>query len=108
MKIIDYLSRYDNGTFCYLTNDLVDSDGYTKIRCGMERKGNKTKKYWPYIYCDQPTRKYMTGNILDAEPFIADTEEEAKRKLVAALDKHIHRLQMLRDNIQNTNLNEAF
>jgi hypothetical protein len=99
-----HMSRYeDNQTLCYAqSNGCRNASNYETLVFGMERKGHKTKKYWPYMIARQTTGKqYWTSNILNVEPFTAETELEAKEKLLALLDKHIQDLQEIRDSINN-------
>lgn len=95
------LYRYDNQTInCAESSGCYNAANYSTLTFGIERKGYKTNKYWPYMKAVQNTRaKYWTSNFLHAEPFIADTEQEAKRKLLALLDNHISDLQKMRDSI---------
>lgn len=98
------LDRYaDSQTLCYAqSNGCYDEANYSTLIFGVERKGHKTNKYWPYMRARQTTgKKYWTSNILNVEPFTADTELEAKDKLLAILDAHIQDLKEIRDSINN-------
>lgn len=97
------LYRYDNQSIsCVESSGCYNAANYSTLTFGMERKGRKINKYWTYMKAVQSTgAKYWTKNFLHVEPFTADTELEAKDKLMAILDAHIQDLQEIRDSINN-------
>ncbi len=89
---------YENKTLCYMNA----YDLRSRMTFCLERKGHKTNKYHIELRGVENTRnEYTSGNILHVKPFQAKNAQEAKQKLLAAVDEHIASLNAIRDAIDN-------